>query len=198
MPLTNVRTVFISPLLCLPLLLVPRSLHAQTFSPILSFQGRLCGTDGKPLPDGPYVAQFTMCDAAVGGTALCTETRGVTQVGGVFVAHLGSITAFPADLFAGGDRWLGMEEGADPEMAARFRLTRAPWAIRAAKADEAVNSDTIDGFHAADTPTANKLLALDADLLDGLHAGDLWTKAEGGPFIELVPGVPQVGAEVAR
>jgi hypothetical protein len=136
---------------------------AQSFSQILSFQGRLSGTDGKPVPDGPYAVKFTMYDAETAGGALWTETQGVTQVGGMFMVYLGSVTAFPSDLFAGGDRWLGIKVGNDREMLTRFRLTPSPWAVRAAEADQATNADTVDNIHASSTPTANYLLSLDAN-----------------------------------
>jgi hypothetical protein len=143
----------------------------QRFSQVLSFQGRLCGTDGKPLPDGPYIVQFAMYSVETGGTALWTESQGVTQVGGVFVAYLGSATPFPADLFTGGDRWLGIavDPENNPEMPQRFRLTPAPWAIRAAEADragvadQAANADKVDNLHASATPTPNYLMALGPD-----------------------------------
>jgi hypothetical protein len=130
--------------------------RAQGFSQVLSFQGRLCSTDGKPLPDGPYVVQFTIYDAQSGGNALWQETQGVTQVGGVFTVYLGSVTGFPVALFKDGDRWLGIKVGGDPEMAQRFRFTPAPWAI------QAKNADTVDSIHASATPTPNYLLPLDA------------------------------------
>jgi hypothetical protein len=181
----------------LALIVIGGSVGAQSFSHILSFQGRLCGTDGKPVPDGPYIVTFRMYASAAGGAALWTENQGVTQVGGVFVAYLGSVTAFPGNLFSDGDRWLGITVGGDPEMPDRFRLTPSPWAMRAAEADHAANADQatsaqnadkVDNIHAAVSPTANYLLALDgsgkfpnsvlrtgsgngldADLLDGQH-----------------------------
>jgi hypothetical protein len=105
---------------------------AQAFSQVLSFQGRLCATDGKPVPDGHYSVQFTIYDAAIGGNSLWQETQDVTQIGGVFAVRLGSVSPFQPDLFTGGDRWLGIKVGADPEMADRFPFTPSPWAFYAA------------------------------------------------------------------
>jgi hypothetical protein len=177
----------------------------QAFSHVLSFQGRLCATDGKPLPDGPYAVKLTMYDAQTGGNALWTETQGVTQVGGVFVAYLGSVTAFPGDLFTGGDRWLGIQVGQDPEMATRFPLTPSPWAIyaadssHAAQADralEADNSDTVDGFHASQQPAPNRLLSLDHSSKWPLsampvhdHWGETWTGTGVGLTIRSTGGI---------
>jgi hypothetical protein len=108
------------------------------------------------MPDGPYAVKFTMYDAEAGGNALWTETLGVTQAGGLFTTFLGSVTPFPTDLFAGGDRWLGIKVANDPEMAQRFRLTPSPWAI------QAKNADTVDSIHASVAPTPSYLLPLDA------------------------------------
>jgi hypothetical protein len=107
---------------------------AQSFSQVLSFQGRLCGTDGSPLADGEYSVQFTIYDAETNGTALWSETQTVVQIGGVFSAKLGSVTAFPGDLFADGDRWLGIKVGDDPEIGQRVQFTPSPWSIFSANA----------------------------------------------------------------
>jgi hypothetical protein len=107
---------------------------AQSFTHVLSFQGRLADPDtGKPLPDGQYEVTFTIYDADAEGNALWQEAQPVDQVGGVFSAYLGSVTPFSDDLFSGGDRWLGIRVGADAEMPDRFRFTPAPWAIYAAE-----------------------------------------------------------------
>ena len=132
---------------------------SQTFSTVLSFQGRLSASDGKPLPDGPYAVRFAMYAAASGGIMLWSETQGVTQIGGTFVAYLGVVTPFPSDLLAGGDRWLGIRVGGDPEMANRVRMTPSPWAIRAAKADQATNADLLDAQHGAFYQNAGNLNA---------------------------------------
>jgi hypothetical protein len=174
--------------------------QAQQFSHVLSFQGRLCTTDGEPLPDGPYIVQFAMYEAQTGGTALWTESQSVTQVGGVFVAYLGSATPFPADLFAGGDRWLGIKVGDDAEMPERFRLTPSPSAIHAAAADvaheaehavwadgasEAGSADMVDGIHAAAEPMPNYLLPLGPDRMfpaEVVPPDEDWTFSENSIY----------------
>jgi hypothetical protein len=105
---------------------------AQSFSQILSFQGRLAdmGT-GKPLADGQYQVTFRIYNAASGGTKLWQETQTVSQAGGIFSVYLGSVTQFPSDVFTNGDRWLSLQVSGDAEMADRFRFTPSPWAITA-------------------------------------------------------------------
>ena len=115
---------------------------SDTFSNLLSFQGRLSTPDGKPLPDGSYTVTFRIWDAPSDGSLTWTEHQTVTQVGGTFVAYLGSVTALPNYVFTGGDRWLGIQISMDPELSPRIRLVPSPWAIRAGLAD---NADTLDG-----------------------------------------------------
>jgi hypothetical protein len=120
-------------LICIALLMLCAALGAQSFSQILSFQGRLADADtGKPLTDGQYQVTFKIYDAEMGGNNLWTETQTVVQVGGVFNAYLGSVTPFPGNLFADGDRWLSLQVSGDPEMTERFRFTPSPWALYAA------------------------------------------------------------------
>lgn len=130
-------------LFSLVLLLVCVAVCAQTFSHIVSFQGRLAAPDtGKPLPDGQYEVMFRIYDAETDGNNLWQETQNVTVAGGLFTVHLGAVTPFPSDLFAGGDRWLAIEVVGDPEMPERIRFAPTPWAIYAA------DSDKVDGRHA--------------------------------------------------
>ena len=193
----NMRILFV--VLAVPLLLVPlcSSLWAAPFSHVLSFQGRLAAPDGKPLPDGPYAVRFSLYNVPVGGLVLWGEAQGVTQVGGTFVAYLGTVAPFPAALFTGGDLWLGIRVGADPEMPTRIQLTPSPWALyaadsahaaladlatNAAHADAATNADTatwaigcdkadrLDGFPIGVIPQGPGS-GLNADMTDGFHAG---------------------------
>jgi len=76
---------------------------------------------------------------------------------------VGSATAFPAELFNAGDRWLGIKVGVDPEMPTRFRPTPSPWAIRAEEADHATSAEKVDGLHASSTATPGYLMALGND-----------------------------------
>jgi hypothetical protein len=116
-------------ILCAAAFALCAAVDAGTSSHMLSFQGRLCGTDGKPVPDGLYKVQFAIYEDEIGGTALWSEGQNVEQIGGIFSVHLGSSTALPDSLFNGDDRWLGITVGADPEMTPRRLLTPSPMAI---------------------------------------------------------------------
>jgi len=132
-------------------------LHAQAPN-LLNYQGKLI-INGVAV-SGPSSMTFSIYSSETGGTALWTETQNVTVTKGVFNVMLGSVTPFPGTLFSGtGDRFLGIKVGADPEIAPRFRLTSAAFAIRAREAegvaDGAINNNDI----ANNAVTAAKIAA---------------------------------------
>src|SRR5262249_5532638 len=66
---------------------------------------------------------------------------------------LGSTTSLPTDLFAGGDRWLGLKVGVDSEMTPRLRVVSTAFARAAADVpggDITPNSVTINGVPVID------------------------------------------------
>jgi hypothetical protein len=104
---------------------------------LINYQGTLTNDQGQPL-DGTYSLTFKVYAAASGGTALWTQTSASVAVAdGLFSVLLGS-TAFPAGLFTGADRWLGVTVGAAAELTPRARFTSVPWALRATVADTAL------------------------------------------------------------
>jgi len=132
-------------------------LHAQAPN-LLNYQGKLI-INGVAV-SGPFSMTFSIYSSETGGTALWTETQTVTVTKGVFNVMLGSVTPFPSTLFSGtGDRFLGIKVGVDPEIAPRFRLTSAAFAIRAREAegvaDGAINNNDI----ANNAVTAAKIAA---------------------------------------
>lgn len=104
---------------------------------LINYQGTLTNDQGQPL-DGTYSLTFKVYAAASGGTPLWTQTSASVPVDeGLFSVLLGS-TAFPAGLFTGADRWLGVTVGAAAELTPRARFTSVPWALRATVADTAL------------------------------------------------------------
>jgi hypothetical protein len=73
---------------------------------LLNYQGNLSDPSGIPK-NGTFSMQFTFYDAEAGGNQLpsgtpWSETQNVTVTNGVFNVLLGSVTALPEELFAGG------------------------------------------------------------------------------------------------
>lgn len=104
---------------------------------VINYQGTLTDSQGNPL-NGTYTLVFKIYAGASGGSALWTQsTASVVVTDGLFNVTLGT-TAFPASLFTGADRWLGIAVGSAAELTPRMRFTSVPWAMRATVADTAL------------------------------------------------------------
>lgn len=102
---------------------------------LINYQGRLTAAGGAAA-SGSLVMNFSIYATATGVTSLWTETQTVAVTNGVFNVLLGSVTPFPGTVFtSGGERYLGIKVGTDPEMTPRFRLTSVAFAIHATEAD---------------------------------------------------------------
>ena len=136
----------------------------------VSFQARLTDAGGLPT-EGVKPVVFAIYDVAADGTALWTEPQDVTCADGYLSVLLGSVTAFPEDLFDG-PRWLGITVDTDEEMGPRFELASAPYALRAKVADSVV-SDVTTGTAPFTVESTTLVDNLNADMVDGQHASDL-------------------------
>lgn len=110
---------------------------------LINYQGLLADGSGNPI-NGTRSIQFSIYDAATGGTALWTEDQTVTVSDGLFSVLLGSVTPLPYDLFKGGERYLALKVGGDPEMSPRKRLVSVGYSFRANDADHFTGKDTSD------------------------------------------------------
>lgn len=96
--------------------------------PRLTQQGRLFDAGGAPL-DASVTIVFSVYAGPTGGAPLWTETQTLALDGGYFSAQLGANTAFPASLWDGSTRYVGMQVGSDPEMTPRQELSSVPHAL---------------------------------------------------------------------
>ncbi len=105
------------------------NLFAQSPNTI-TYQGKLTNAAGAPTTVATNVV-FRIYAVSSGGTFLWTETHnGVTpDANGVFTRELGATAAFPATLFDGSKRYLGITVGTDAEMTPRQVLNNAPYAF---------------------------------------------------------------------
>ncbi len=105
---------------------------------IVNYQGRLTTAAGTAVADGSHFLRFQIYDVASGGTALWDSQIRIVQVkDGLFTYKLGQDVPFSDELFAGGDRWLGITVGTDPELTPRTLLVAVPYAYRVATVDGA-------------------------------------------------------------
>jgi hypothetical protein len=98
----------------------------------MGYAGSLSMASG-PAPDGIYVITFGLYPDATSTTSLWTETHTDTSVvTGRFYVELGGVTALPAVVFDGSERWLEIRVGSEV-LAPRQRLSSVPYAIQTPK-----------------------------------------------------------------
>jgi hypothetical protein len=96
--------------------------------PGITQQGRLLDSEGNPVT-GEVTFTFTIYDEATEGNELWTAEQEITLDDGYFSTRLGGSGApFPAALFDGSDRFLGVAVGSDDEMTPRQTLGSVPYA----------------------------------------------------------------------
>jgi len=101
----------------------------------LTQQGRILDADGNPL-NADVTITFTIYDdpeAAEPANALWTESQEITMEDGYFSTRLGddADNEFPAGLFDGSVRYIGVQIGSDDEMRPRERIGSVPYAFMA-------------------------------------------------------------------
>ncbi len=140
---------------------------------LVGYQGRLLKSDGSP-ESGSVAIKFSIYDAGNGGSALWTEAQSLALSDGYYATQLGSVTAFPSNLFAGPNRYLEIEVGGTA-LAPRQQIAAVPFALVAAQANSVAGKVEATSITVAGTPlfdTGGKLNAqLDWSKLTGIPAG---------------------------
>jgi hypothetical protein len=111
------------------LLLTSLCLWAQNVPQTIDYQGRLADSDGNYL-NGVVTVDFLIYNVETGGIALWNETQDVSTVNGIFHVLLGSLVAFPPDLFDNADRWLELIVGGET-LSPRTIIASVPYSIKA-------------------------------------------------------------------
>src|SRR5262245_63905607 len=111
-------------------LLTAATAHAQSVPLRLTEQGRLSDAMGKPI-SGDVTLAFSVYEAASGGSALWTEVHSLKLSDGYFSVQLGSKTEFPANLWSGAVRFIGVKVNTDAEMTPREEVASVPYALAA-------------------------------------------------------------------
>jgi len=128
----------------------------------LSYQGVLRDNVGDVVPDDDYIIDFRIYDAEVAGTLHWSELLTVSTSDGVFNAVLGEATVMHIDFDA--QYWLALSVAGEAELAPRVKLTAAPYAHRAATANElrAGGSINVTEFRLTTGAAAGHVLTSDA------------------------------------
>ncbi len=111
---------------------------AQALPRAVSYQGKLTGSDGSPVPDGAYTVMFSIYNEATSGDQLWVEEQNVMVKDGVFNVKLPGnpdVNPFPGNLLDSEKLYLSIRVGADQEMAPRQEITSTFYALKAGDAD---------------------------------------------------------------
>jgi hypothetical protein len=105
----------------------------------MNYQGQLADSAGLAVTDSAYSIQFTIYDAATGGSIVWQETQPGVQVRkGLFNVILGSVVPINLGANYGNDLWLAAKVGADSEMTPRQQILPAVYAYSAKRLNGAV------------------------------------------------------------
>lgn len=154
--------------------------HGAAAPSKLSYQAVLQTATGDPVT-APVSVTFTIYDAGNGGNAVWTETRTVTpDAAGRVSVLLGDNTPIGDAVFAGADRWLGIQVGADPEMSPRTQLAASAYSRRVSTVDGSTGG-TMEG-----NLTLRSTAAFDKDT-DAAQAAQLTLVSLAGDTIIVGP-----------
>ncbi len=150
------RTSFLTGLAAVLFLLtvIPLMVHAAV-PRYISFQGKVM-EDGTAVSSSRTMA-FSLWDNDTGGeyaSGLWYEIQTVEVVDGIYNVELGLMTPLPANLHTNDDLFLQLDilhptAGAQ-RLSPLMPLNSTMFALKAANADKAVDSDTLDGMDSAD------------------------------------------------
>ncbi len=128
-------------------ILFSTTLAAAEVPTAMQFQGYLTDTEGAPL-SGSHSITFTIYGSENGDDAVWTTVMSVTAESGVFSVELGGEgNPLDSNVFSGSEAlWLGVKIGDDAELTPRSPISAVPYATHAATADNALNSEQIQGL----------------------------------------------------
>jgi hypothetical protein len=110
---------------------------------LINYQGVLVDGDGARI-SGTYSVQFGIYNSETGGEPLWSETQSVVLTDGLFHVLLGAVTLIPHSVLDGGDKYLSVKIGADPEITPRRQVVSVAYAFHSNGAD------SLDGYAASD------------------------------------------------
>ncbi len=141
------HTVIVSLLFALFFVLSSTAVIAEV-PPQITYQGRLSGIDGQPVPDGLKTVRFMIWSDSLSNLAADliwdSGPLEVTTKQGMFTVSLGAPPMVPLDgsIFEEGNRWLGVTVGTGAELVPRERLNSVPYSLQAGHAEAATTALT--------------------------------------------------------
>lgn len=97
---------------------------------LVSYQGRLTDTLGRPAADTTHEVTFRLYEVPAGGTPFWNETQTIRTRAGLFSALLGSVVPI-GSMPDAGSAYLGMTVAGGEELVPRLRIASAAYAFKA-------------------------------------------------------------------
>lgn len=170
----------LSLLLVVCLLVLAISVQAE-ITPLITYQSQLTDDTGTPI-DGAQLIKFIIYDAPTAGVDLWNSNYQTVAVSnGIFSVELGAapMPALPDNLFENTTSvYLGVTVGVDPEISPRTKLTSAPSAYHALRADSAGIATTVPDYaitrqKLADNAVGSQQIGNGAVTLDDMAIGSV-------------------------
>jgi hypothetical protein len=157
----------------------------------IPIQGRLTNASGNPL-SGTYSIMFRLYETDLGGTAVCTDTRSVSVVNGLFSDYMDGCY----NDITGQKLWLGVKVGSDPEMTPRQVVMPVPYAISLVPG-AVISGAGVAILHVESTNSSGRGLRAYASATSGTNYGVVGASSSpngyGGYFYDDVNGTGVYG-----
>lgn len=125
---------------------------------IMTYQAVL--TNNGSAVTSPVEVTFRIYDDSIGGTVLWSDTRMVTpDASGRINELLGQNSALDEAVFAGSERYLGIQVTGDTEMSPRQPMTSAPYSFRVGTVDGAKGGTVTGDLTLSPDPAASRHFA---------------------------------------
>lgn len=109
---------------------------AQSIPNVMNYQGKVMDVDGNPL-EGQHSIVFSFYDAAQDGNYMWGEAHANVDVqDGIFNVRLGTVNAFPDDLWETNGLYLAINVNNDGDMLPRSLLTSVPFALNSQNGED--------------------------------------------------------------
>jgi hypothetical protein len=131
----------------------------------IPIQGRLTNASGSPL-SGTYSIMFRLYETDLGGTAVCTDTRSVSVVSGLFSDYMDGCY----NDITGQKLWLGVKVESDAEMTPRQVIYPVPYALSLVPG-AVISTAGYPALHVESTSPSGRALRAYASATSGTNYG---------------------------
>jgi hypothetical protein len=131
------------------LFFAPSFLQAQ-IPQVISYQGVLADTTGRPQPDGTYNFKFSLYTTVTGGLPIWSESKSLSVRGGLFATLLGDRVPFSDSVRFERSYWLSVQVG-DDILSPRLQFSSVGYSLNSVHATRSDTSSYSSGASRSDT-----------------------------------------------